>query len=194
MSLYTAMPKNISATNKLPGMIPYSERSSDIAKTTNSAVFGNSMRGQFIKVLYNISMIDDLKLSYYAGFTDGEGCISIYKPASPSFGFSFNQVQISNTDLAILTELKNDFGGHISKMKRRKENHRQAYTWFIGNKQAEYFVKAIFPYLRQKKSQAAVFLAFRDTVNERGHHRRTNEEDEGVLSTAIKEIARLKKL
>jgi len=101
--------------------------------------------------------------SYVAGFFDGEGCITTDedKRNNPP---TINLITIlKNTDLPILTKLKQEYGGGISiqKKPKEKEHHKQSWHWIISDRTTlKKFLIRIFPYIQYKKPQIELGLTF----------------------------------
>lgn len=103
------------------------------------------------------------RLAYFAGFFDGEGCISETK-IKPRFRKkgknkgtwctppSHVQVSIGNIDLGVLLDYRREFGGRVAK---RKTGH---FIFRIGGKEAENFLFQMFPFLKVKKPFAELAL------------------------------------
>ena len=104
----------------------------------------------------------NLNIHYIAGFFDGEGCISGQMQGI--------RIIITNTNLQILKDINHYFGfGKITnKLRTSKDVYRKpCYQWICWSKDAEQFLKIIYPYLRQKKTQAKLALRFCDTYKYR---------------------------
>lgn len=104
---------------------------------------------------------------YFAGFFDGEGCVGIYKIGRKiRYRNPYYQlvVSITNTNLVILKIFKEKFGGYIVTLKKRKENHTQAYLWKIASIQAKDFLNKILPYSLLKSPQIKYALVFQDCL------------------------------
>jgi hypothetical protein len=99
--------------------------------------------------------MNDLNLSYLAGFFDGEGCISILKYSkdiskwNPSY---FLQAQIGQKYGSTLDWVKENFGGNVYKKRDQ--------TWIVTNNKAYEFIKLLEPYLKYKKPQAQLAIKF----------------------------------
>ena len=107
-----------------------------------------------------------MNLAYVAGFFDGEGCVSFCRVRS-SF---YPRVLITNTDLYVLKEIQNKFGGDIRKLVGRKKNWKQCYMLRICWSSAVDFLDKISPYLRIKDRQAHTVFAWAAIKPGRGKH------------------------
>ena len=102
------------------------------------------------------------RLSYLAGFIDGEAWIGVTKKhKNCEYILS---IAVANTNKDVLKCFKKYFEGSIVKQHRRKK-YKIMYTWKIQARKAEYFLKEIFPYLIVKKEQAKLGLKLRDLMN-----------------------------
>lgn len=95
---------------------------------------------------------------YAAGFVDGEGCINFAKTKSNIFP----RVLVTNTNIEILNEFKNKWGGDIKQLSLRKDNWKQGYSWRICWSKAVEFLSDIEPYLKIKKHQAHAVFAWNE--------------------------------
>lgn len=98
--------------------------------------------------------MDDINLSYLAGFFDGEGCISILKYSKKSEWNAsyFLQAQIGQKYGSTLDWVKVNFGGNVYKKRDQ--------TWIVTNFKAYEFIKLLMPYLKYKKPQAELAIKF----------------------------------
>lgn len=109
-------------------------------------------------------------LYYFAGFFDGEGCISV---TNPKRGV---RVVLTNTNLEVLEDFNKYFGvGKISMKKRTKKDiyNKPCYMWICWNRGAEKFLNEIAPFLRIKKQECEIALEFSKTMARRGRIRGT---------------------
>ena len=67
-------------------------------------------------------------LAYLAGLFDGEGYISI----GISDGYHRPFVGMSNTHLATLTRLQQQWGGGVRRLPKRPTESKPCYQWMIG--------------------------------------------------------------
>jgi len=94
-----------------------------------------------------MSSLEDKRIenAYWAGYVDGEGCISITNHGSC-------YVNVGQSEITPLRQLERLFGGKIS-VKRTG-----GWEWVVFGKKSVDFVRTIFPFLRQKRRQARVLL------------------------------------
>jgi hypothetical protein len=96
-----------------------------------------------------------LSRAYIAGFVDGEGSIGFCRNRGSAI---YPRVLVVNTNLAILEELRNQYGGDIAPLSRRKVGWKQGWMWRLSWSRAVNFLSDIQPWLRLKAMQAvAVF-------------------------------------
>lgn len=114
-------------------------------------------------------------LAYMAGFFDGEGSITIHQNYRPSpRGKSPNhtlQVGIGNIDPRVLTWIHSHFGGSFTIRRRRSPRHRIVAQWIIRCSKAALFLEAIRPFIRMKRDQVDVGIAYQHTKSMRGPKR-----------------------
>lgn len=123
--------------------------------------------------------MDDLDLAYAAGFFDGEGSIIIRTHnrksgncRSPVYDL---QVQVGNTDPRVVLWLHEHFAGHLY-TGRPGGNKRNYLSWTVTGHQAVAFLIAIKPFVRMKREQIDIGLAFQKTKKTRGPNVITTEE------------------
>lgn len=92
-------------------------------------------------------------LAYFAGFFDGEGCVSIVGSSLAA--------RISNTYLPILELFKDYFGGAVG-ICRSTHDARQGYQWSIYGKRAEDMLTLLLPHLIEKAPQARLGILYRE--------------------------------
>jgi len=111
------------------------------------------------------------KLAYVAGLFNGEGSIFILKANQTYFLCS----SITNTNLPVLTELKELIGGQLSEYPQTRK--RRAFKLRLESKVAKAFLEKVLPYLRIKREQAKLAIKFQSRkVN--GKRTMTIEEQE----------------
>lgn len=100
---------------------------------------------------------------YFAGFFDGEGTVDIRyrKTHKGKYGRFELRVQVAQLDTAPLIEMQGIWGGSICKPKTHNVSRI-----LIAGKQAIKFLADIHPYLRVKKDEVAIALAFANLMNE----------------------------
>ena len=104
-----------------------------------------------------MSSVDEESRSYAAGFLDGEGCFVIGSNRKIT-------VIAENTYLPVINWLQQMFGGSITACKGKKANHRTTYRWCVVSRDAMCVCQTLVPYLREKREQAALLIAFQQTI------------------------------
>ena len=111
--------------------------------------------------------MNESDLAYLAGFFDGEGSVSISENGKPSpRALSPNhtlQVAIGNTDITVLKQIQQHFGGYLTTRCPSKPRHKTVYQWSLRSTGAADFLKAIRPYLKMKCKQADIAIAFQES-------------------------------
>lgn len=92
-------------------------------------------------------MPSDIDYAYLAGVMDGEGCIGVYRDSRN--GNYYLQVCVAQTNTKDLTMLRDMFGGRLNKNLLRWNAHK-----------GENILRKVFPYLRWKKNEAELAIAF----------------------------------
>jgi len=97
-----------------------------------------------------------ISIEYLAGFVDGEGCID-------RCGWGGNRdiprLRISQVYGDKLMEaIESQYGGTLSRKKKRNNIKRDYYTWTITGKAATTLLKQLLPYLWVKKDKALEVL------------------------------------
>ena len=102
--------------------------------------------------------MNNIDLSYTAGFFDGEGCISILKRKKGNYNVNhFLRLSIGQKDGKTLDWMKNNFGGNVYLIKRDG-----SFSWALSDNQAYKFIKLINPFLKYKKPQADLAIKFQE--------------------------------
>jgi len=104
------------------------------------------------------AMLTNEDWAYWAGFLDGDGCISIIKPRKsvPRLTIVFTQVTSQ-----ILQMGYSETGlGHIYKQDQRWRLDRAVYKWHLYEKDAEFMLGKILPYLKAKRDQGQIANQF----------------------------------
>lgn len=111
--------------------------------------------------------LDAVTLAYVAGLLDGEGSIviGVSKPSASRGNIApshWLQVGITNTDRGLIDWLLLTFGGHVSDNSHSpsRKKQRPCWAWRIMGNQAKTFLETLHPYLRIKREQAEIAIAF----------------------------------
>jgi hypothetical protein len=97
--------------------------------------------------------------AYFAGFFDGEGCITFGK----NNGFDSIRVLLGNTEKSLLDIMQKRYGGHVYVLggKSRPEHHAPMWQWQLNRKDGiEKFLLQMIPYLHIKRDKAKLALGF----------------------------------
>lgn len=124
----------------------------------------------------------DAMLPYYAGFFDGEGCVSVH---SRGRQWSVLKASISNTDLPVLEDFKGRFGGGIYRGSSRR-GVKPWWKWEATSKAAANFLETILPYSKIKAEQIEVALEFQDTMGTDHNSRKPVTDDVLQLRESIR--------
>ena len=92
----------------------------------------------------------DITHAYFAGFLDGEGCVST-APASHNHNLT---VTIVNSNMKVLELVQEEFGGAIHERKDDNPRHSIIYSWHLTGKPAAAMLEEIYPYLIVKGALA----------------------------------------
>mgnify|MGYP001619180516 CR=1 FL=1 len=100
-------------------------------------------------------------LSYYAGFFDGEGSVSINyhlsgRAKSPSYQL---RTYVTNANPIVIYQLQAAFDGSI-RIRPSVGNHKTYYVWTTFGPKAAKFLEAIQPHLRLKVEQCQIGIEF----------------------------------
>ena len=106
-------------------------------------------------------MISD---TYIAGFFDGEGSIGIYRNGQGNFHLRTQLTQnvLPSTE-ELLVELRNRFGGNLSRMKSPIYRRNEAFNWQNNGFGAANFLGQMLPYLRIKRDQAELAIVWQSS-------------------------------
>ena len=102
--------------------------------------------------------ISNTKLAYIAGILDGEGHFTTTYKSTKGEIYPYMRVAITNTDLALLKFLQECFGGVLNVKTPGPLSRKPCWNWFPGN--IKEFLKRMKPYVRIKRKQLEVALAF----------------------------------
>lgn len=108
---------------------------------------------------YNLEKLSNEYLSYVAGYIDGEGCIRATKQRNGNAHGV--HVFITNTYLPFLKELEETFGGKVTIRNKQNERHKTIFQWRLSDRDSILrFLKAILPFIREKKKQAELLIEY----------------------------------
>ena len=102
------------------------------------------------------------ELAWMAGFVDGEGAIMISRPR---LGVWHLTLAVAQTSPGVLYWYKKVFGGSINFLSPEHIRAKGAvgrYTWQVIGKKARATLKVLLPFMRVKREQARIGIAFQD--------------------------------
>lgn len=102
--------------------------------------------------------ISQNEIAYLAGYTDGEGCISIADGSTI-------MVSVETCYPKIVHRYYQLFGGHFTRYSKRSKNKRPSFRWRAYAKTAYLAIQTLLPFLREKKRQAELCLKYYTTKN-----------------------------
>lgn len=97
------------------------------------------------------------KISYIAGFFDGEGCVRL-KQSNQNEHSYYVIAHITNSNRAILEHVQDLFGGAIRRVE--KKVNKTTYSWCITSAEAVDFLETLSPFLREKLEEARLAIKF----------------------------------
>lgn len=108
------------------------------------------------------------EIAYAAGFVDGEGaiCIIPYHKTERAKNITYYklEVTVTNAYFPVMIWFKEKFGGYThvfsNGVKKNGEPCALIMNWRLRSKEAVAFLKVVLPYLKQKRSEAEVAIAF----------------------------------
>lgn len=123
-------------------------------------------------------------LAYLAGFFDGEGTLFIEHLSLKRSNSYRLRVSVGQTNRWILERYRMAFGGSVRLNRVEHGNHKPLWQWQVSCKAAGEFLKAIYPYLILKQSEAKVALEFQAKQTARGPGRKKMSAQESAVQEA----------
>jgi hypothetical protein len=117
------------------------------------------------------------KRAYLAGLIDGDGsiCVSVHDRNTrkgPSRRYALT-IELAMCSEPVIRWVAENFGGNIRS--QRSRTNRKYWHWRLFNDTAVEVLKLVYPYLVEKKRQAALAFKFRELLKQtawtRGSHR-----------------------
>lgn len=103
---------------------------------------------------HNEQLSRGARMMYLAGYFDGEGCITVH---------SGLRLLVTAAYPLSLLNLQKTFGGTVvARGAPKKVTHKQLYEWTLFGQKAYNALKALFPYLTEKKDQASMAMNWYD--------------------------------
>jgi len=112
------------------------------------------------------------QLAYFAGFIDGEGCITIIRTGKQYY----LHLKVSQCDRRPLDILSEAFGGTVIERKQYR-NQSRTWEWRVSSRQAADAIRAMLPYFIVKKEQAILGLEFQDQMRSLGRRLPLTEQE-----------------
>jgi hypothetical protein len=103
--------------------------------------------------------VTDTELAYFAGFIDGEGCITNTNTSA--------YMKVAHTYLPVLQKLQEVFGGSLSDH-IDKSHKKKAWLWRVCGDEALQTLLALRPYLIEKQRQADIAIELLNLRTGRG--------------------------
>nr|WP_292451015.1 hypothetical protein [Methylibium sp.] len=125
--------------------------------------------------------------AYAAGLIDGEGCVRLQRQTTKRTFTVVVQVSMSDKAKALLTSMRETFGGHLYAQDFKRPEWATQTTWRINGASAAVFLRRIRPFLILKREQAEIALALDDL-------RRAEGWTETTRATAAEMKARIQAL
>ena len=98
----------------------------------------------------------DLNIAWVAGLFEGEGCISVNKPANENRTYQHVQLRITSTDKDVLDGVVSILGGNISNPRMADKSTKPFWQWCISSKPEVYkTLLLLYPYLSSRRSAKA---------------------------------------
>ena len=109
-------------------------------------------------------------VKYLAGFIDAEGCLRLTKDHFTGWNPQYAaRVQLSNTNRAVLEDLRKAFSGILTVQTSRSIGWKDSYQLLWTGRTVRPLLRAVGPHLRIKQSQARIVMRFID------HRERTHQ-------------------
>jgi hypothetical protein len=105
---------------------------------------------------------DKMFLSYFAGFMDGEGTISLSRRSRGLWTSYICYVSVANSDYGVLEYIHSRIGFGTFRNKPTNNNrfgHKPMYGLYWSQKSARAIAGALLPYLVVKQKQAKIILS-----------------------------------
>jgi hypothetical protein len=120
----------------------------------------------------------DQDIIWFAGFFDGEGCVTIQRRIQLGGGWHLSVI-MPNSACQLMYTLPSLFGGSCHEQKLQSHQNLRQVRWRASGRQAGIILKVLLPYLRVKHRQAALGIEFQERIdrgNNNGHRPVSAEE------------------
>jgi hypothetical protein len=113
-------------------------------------------------------MSRETDLAWVAGIIDGEGTMGLYHTKTGA-QWKF-QLAVANTDLRILSRVRDTVGAGRIALHRVGRTGRPCYAWLLSSTAAAKALTEVLPYLVGKRDQALLMLEARTYTQRAGQH------------------------
>lgn len=104
-------------------------------------------------------MNDNIKLFWYAGLFEGEGCIYIRRKKNGKNISYILEVQLTMTDKEIVKSFKNEFGGKTRLQTNKiNSNAKDTLVWSLSGPHTILFLERLMPYLFSTSEKEKFYL------------------------------------
>tara|TARA_R100000700_G_C3155283_1_gene132703 strand:- start:407 stop:826 length:420 start_codon:yes stop_codon:yes gene_type:complete len=114
-----------------------------------------------------------IEASYYGGFFDGEGCIRLMetnKNKNKKTKYYTPRVSISSCYYPTLKYLADKMDRNLTSGKPKNDRCKPFYMFDLSGNKALIFIRAIAPYLKEKKEQAYLLLTYGEYPKRSAQH------------------------
>ena len=106
----------------------------------------------------------EVDLAYMAGILDGEGCIYARAWQRPNGYHTHIVVSVQMSSDAVIKWISDTFGGEVYTSKIPRGRAQYLYTWRVNGRNVAAFLKAVLPYLQEKKKRAIVGIELSELI------------------------------
>lgn len=147
----------------------------------------SGLRPRLVKTVPITATRDDL--IWFAGFFDGEGCVSIQRRKIDGGGWHLSLL-VPNTAHRVIRGLPALFGGSVFHIKCLPHQWQPQMRWRVSGRQAGLVLHALLPYLRVKHRQAEVAVEFQERMDKSSNngHRPVSEADRAWRDAAYEKV------
>lgn len=143
------------------------------------------------RLKYKRKEYKDTDIAYLAGIIDGEGSIYIGNfSCNPTSKLPYYQtnIQVTNTDEALIQWLYDTFGGLVNTKSREKTDRprKKAFIWTVSGERLTHLCEILMPFLISKKRQAEIMLRMRATFTKNGS--RKGQQGVSTLDPEVREL------
>lgn len=119
--------------------------------------------------------ITELEKAYIAGFFDGEGSV-IVRAAIHNNIINYELIiSIGQNDTSVLRYIQQIFGGRIANPKYEFTRKKQTPDLRMEASKASFFLEMILPYLKVKRKQAELAIAFQKLIFPKGKCKKVDQ-------------------